>query len=201
MVVARKLIVAAAVLGISAPAMAADLYVRPDAPVMAPAATDWDGLYLGASIGGGWGSLTRPGASADTAGWSIGGQLGYNFGLAGVIVAGVEGDINWSGETGNLAGASFRKNWDGSLSGRLGVDIDGILPYAEGGVAIANATLGPDSATHTGWTAGAGIEFKVADPVSLNVEYRYADYGTATYGGVSHKLADNSVRVGVNYHF
>ena len=69
--------------------------------------------------------------------------------------------------------------------------------------ANANSTVAgiDSSATHTGWTAGGGVEFKVADPVSLNVEYRYTDYGSQTYNGESVGLTDNTVKVGVNYHF
>ena len=194
------LVAGAIAAGSSGMAMAADLAAP--APVV-PAATDWDGPYIGAALGYGWGTLTdsATGATATSSGWSVGGQAGYNFHLSDILVLGAEGDLNWSDETGTIGGASFRKNWDGSLRGRFGVDVDGIMPYVEAGVAFTNATIGPDSASLTAWTAGGGLEVKVADPVSVNVEYRYANYGSATFGGTGYSLTDNSVRLGLNYHF
>jgi len=210
----KILLAAAAVAGFSGSAMAADLYVppaQPQAPVaQAPAATDWDGPYVGASLGYAWGTAddTTAADSADLKGWTVGGQIGYNVHLSDNIVAGVEGDLNWSNEQGDYAATpttSFRKNWDGSVRGRLGVDLDGILPYAEAGVAFANATqndgVTSGDATYTGWTAGAGVEFKLADQVSANVEYRYSNYGDQTINGDTVHFNDNTVKAGLNYHF
>lgn len=206
-----KLVLAAvAAAGFSGTAMAADLYVPPAQPApvaQAPAATDWDGPYIGASLGYGWGTASNSAPdTANLSGWTVGGQVGYNFHLTDNIVTGVEGDLNWTNQTGNYStGDAFAINWDGSVRARAGIDLDGILPYLEAGVAFANGTdkLGgvSTSATHTGWTAGGGIEFKVADPVSLNVEYRYTDYGSQTYNGNSVGLTDNTVKAGLNYHF
>jgi len=207
----KLLLAAAAVAVLSGSAVAADLYVPPAQPApvaVAPAATDWDGPYIGASLGYGWGTAddTTAADSASLQGWTVGGQIGYNFHLSDNVVAGVEGDLNWSNESGDYAAVptnSFRKNWDGSLRGRLGLDLDGILPYVEAGVAFANATQDPGglNGTYTGWTAGGGVEFKLADQVSANVEYRYTNYGTQTLGADSVDLHDNTVKVGLNYHF
>jgi outer membrane immunogenic protein len=172
------------------------------APVIqAPAQADWAGAYVGVNGGYGWGTVSGGGASASTSGWFVGGQVGYNFHLSNTLVGGVEGDLAWTNEAATIAGMSYRTNWDGSVRGRLGVDLDGILPYAEAGVAFANATLNGNTATHTGWTAGAGVEFKLADQVSANLEYRYSDYGSQTYAGTSYTVTDSTARVGVNYHF
>jgi opacity protein-like surface antigen len=210
----KLLLASAMAMAVSGSAMAADLYAPPPAaPVaVAPAVSDWDGPYVGASVGYGWASVNDSTVSDSTTadGWLLGGQVGYNFHLSDTIVAGVEGDLNWnnqqgSGFTGGDAGDSYRINWDGSIRGRLGLDFDGVLPYVEAGVAFANADLsGPVAAannTYTGWTAGAGVEFKVSDPISVNVEYRYSDYGDQTYGGDSVHLNDNIVKLGLNYHF
>jgi opacity protein-like surface antigen len=209
-----KFLLASALVAVaSGSAMAADLYTPPPAaPVaVAPAVTDWDGPYIGASVGYGWANVTDNTSPDSTSanGWLLGGQLGYNFHLSDTLVGGVEGDLDWndqqgSGFTGVDAGDSYRINWDGSIRGRLGMDFDGVLPYVEAGIAFANADLDTPAAinnTYTGWTAGAGVEFKVADPVSVNVEYRYSDYGDQTYGGESLHLNNNIVKAGVNYHF
>jgi len=209
----KFLLASAIVVAGSGAAMAADLYTPPPpAPVaVAPAVTDWDGPYLGASVGYGWATATdnTAGDSTSVNGWLLGGQLGYNFHLGDTVVAGLEGDLNWNNQQGSFTGAaagdSYNMRWDGSIRARLGLDFDGVLPYAEAGVAFANADFvtpaGTANTTQTGWTAGGGVEFKVADPVSVNVEYRYSNYGDATYGGDSIHLNDNIVKAGVNYHF
>ena len=208
----KMLLAGAAVTVFSGSAMAADLMApRAPAPMMsvAPAAqTNWDGPYIGATLGYGWGTTldtTNGNYSSSPNGFTAGGQVGYNFHLSDNLVAGVEGDLNWNNQQATTNnGGTYRINWDGSVRGRLGVDLDGILPYAEAGVAFANATVtngGTFSATHTGWTAGAGVEFKLADQVSANVEYRYSNYGSQTFNGNTVGLTDNALRVGVNYHF
>jgi opacity protein-like surface antigen len=207
MSITGRLLLAAAVVGVfSGSALAADF----SAPSVAsgyqpPAATDWDGPYVGASIGYGWGNASdngpAGGGSVGTDGWLIGGQLGYNFHLSDIIVGGVEGNVDWDNQSGVLNGVTVQRNWDGSARARLGVDVDGILPYAEAGVAFANASAAGDGNTQTGWTAGLGMEFKMADQVSANVDYRYSDYGDGTYAGESVGLTDNTLRAGLNYHF
>lgn len=192
---------------LSGSAFAADLAMpaAAPAPVVAPSTT-WDGPYIGAHVGYGWGTVS---STIDTGpsptGFDAGAQIGYNFHLSGTIVAGVEGDISWNNETGTYgAGASWRTNWDGSVRARLGVDVNGLLPYVEAGVAFANATIsGPQggSPTYTGYTVGAGVEFMLADKWSANVEYRYSNYGSQTFGGGTDSYADNTVRFGLNYHF
>ncbi len=171
-------------------AMAADLSapVAPAPAVAKPAS--WDGGYIGMSIGRGWGTAsdayTGPISNtinASLSGWLIGGQVGYNFHLSDNVVGGVEGNLDWLNEAGAYGGGGVQTiNYEGSLRGRLGIDVGSWLPYLEGGIAAANTTepFGPSTATQIGWTAGAGVEVQVADHVSANFEYRYSDYGTAT---------------------
>jgi opacity protein-like surface antigen len=190
-------IAAAALAAFSGSAMAADLYVPPAAePAPIPAASTWDGPYVGASLGYGWQGLS---GAASGSGWLIGVQAGYNAHLSDAIVGGLEANVDWN----NGNSADYGIFWDGSVRARLGIDAGSVLPYAELGVAFANvgqwapaanATVG----TRTGWTAGAGVEFWLADSLSANVEYRYTDYGSGS-GGTD--LTDNSIRVGLNYHF
>jgi outer membrane immunogenic protein len=185
-------------------AHAADFTAQPAA---ASAASNWDGLYIGAHLGYGWGTATiTPSTSTSTSlsGFSAGVQEGYNFHLSDSVIASVEGDLSWNNEQGSFGGSTpERINWDGSVRGRLGLDLGQIMPYAEAGVAFANATLmNAYDETHTGWTVGAGVEFMLASNLSANVEYRYSDYGTQKYAGsVPLSLTDNSLRVGLNYHF
>lgn len=192
MTLTGKLFIAAAALAaFSGSAMAADLYVPPAAPAPVAATSTWDGPYVGASLGYGWQTLSG-GASGN--GWLFGVQAGYYAHLSDVIVGGLEANVDWTNES----SADYGIYWDGSVRARLGIDAGNVLPYAEIGVAWANIAEGAPAAVRTGWTAGAGVEFWLADSLSANVEYRYTDYGSGGGGG---QLTDNSIRVGLNYHF
>jgi outer membrane autotransporter protein len=207
----KLLIAAAAMAAFSGSAMAADLYVPPAAaPAAAPATTNWDGAYIGASLGYAWGTATStaPVGTASPGGWLVGVDAGYNFHVSDNIVLGIEGNLDWLNETVTTTVApagTFTANWDGSLRARLGVDVDNILPYIEAGVAFANATASVPgtsfSNTQTGWTVGAGVEAMLADQLSANLEVRYNNYGSATYGGAPIAFTDTQLRVGLNYHF
>jgi outer membrane immunogenic protein len=138
-------------------AHAADLHAQQPIPMAAASAvTNWDGPYIGAQVGLGSGTVTVPSTSATTGltGLFAGGQAGYNFHLSDNIVAGVEGDLVWNNQQGSFPGtaSTARINWDGSVRGRLGLDLGEIMPYAEVGVAFANATIsgksGDFNATH-----------------------------------------------------
>jgi outer membrane immunogenic protein len=198
--VVKLLIAASAVAVFSGSAMAADLYVPPKAAPMAPvASTNWDGFYVGAHVGYGWESLATTPATTGN-GFSVGAQAGYNFHIADQLVAGIEGNIDWANETGTVAPNSYTINWDGSVRGRLGVDMGQWLPYVEAGVAFANiadstATTSPE--LRTGYTLGAGVEVMLADNLSANVEYRYSNYGV----GSGTAISDNAILLGLNYHF
>jgi opacity protein-like surface antigen len=206
----KLLIAAAAVAAFSGSAMAADLYVPP-AAAAAPVAssTNWDGAYIGATLGYGWGTFdnTTAAVTQDVAGGLVGAQIGYNFHVADQFVLGVQGDVTWLNENATDGlGNEFKTDWSGALLARAGIDVGGVLPYVEAGVAFANATITPAggaavSNTHTGYVLGAGVEFMLADQVSANIEYRYNNYGSQTYGVDTVALTDNQIRVGLNYHF
>ncbi len=62
----------------------------------------------------------------------------------------------------------------GTLRGRLGVDMDGILPYVTAGLAYGRgyindteADLDRDTNFRLGWTAGAVVEVAASDSVSI----------------------------------
>lgn len=141
-------------------------------------------------------------------------NAGFNVTVSEAIVAGIVGDIAWSNMSGDLAdNGTYDVNWIGSVRGRLGFDGGAFLPYVTAGVAFANATAtdnsitpaADDSQTHIGWTVGAGVEFAVADNVSLDLLYRYTDYGSKDYdfgaGAVPLSLTSHAVTAGVNFKF
>lgn len=168
---------------ISGSAFAADLPTRKAPPVAVPSAYNWGGLYGGINVGYGFangststGSLAGTYADGATtapvsAAWSNsavapsgvvgGGQLGYNYQITPMFVAGIEADIQASdmGSTvaysqPNLTGNGYTAinngkiiDWFGTARGRLGVVIPGysnFLVYGTGGFAYGyvNNTVG-----------------------------------------------------------
>jgi outer membrane immunogenic protein len=82
------------------------------------------------------------------------------------------------------------------------------------GLAVAGTTafyddgffLVDESQTHVGWTVGAGLEVAVADNLSIDMLYRYSDYGEVGYGGVTSPPYDASftthqITAGLNFRF
>lgn len=183
-------------------AQAADLIIEePAAGVVEVASGNWDGLYVGAFVGGLGGTFEDEiGGELDISGWLAGVNLGANFTVADGIVLGVVGDIAWTNAE-NQDGAPFSADWTGSLRGRLGFDGGAFLPYLTAGLAVAGGEIAGFSETHVGWTAGAGVEFAVAENISVDLLYRYSDYGTAEYNGSEFGLTSHAVTVGLNFKF
>jgi len=124
--------------------------------------------------------------------------------------------VDWFGTLRGRVGVVANQNW---------------LLYATGGLAagqttvrfqttdvtsgcIVDATICADassSALSTGWVAGAGVETMLASNVSLKAEYLYLDLGTRSptlnsdttpivFTPTAH-FAEQTVRLGLNYHF
>jgi iron complex outermembrane recepter protein len=237
------------------------------APMLA--AWTWAGPYLGGTIGYGAGKSrtdTIFGDPASGAGrfataasraldGAIGGaQAGYNW-LAGVFLAGVEGDLNYSGQRAKLnavcpgeicnpglvgvigdpsAIARFEQGqkleWFATLRARLGVTVTpDAVAYVTGGVAVGEVmtagtvfgfdgdgnpvnTIVSSHNTKAGWTAGGGLEGRLAGNWTAKIEYLYFDLGTVTTipapapnamtaVAFNSRVTDNVLRVGVNYKF
>jgi opacity protein-like surface antigen len=218
------LLAGAATLMAAPAAHAADLLVNQAAPSYSDfgggSTGSWDGAYVGGFIGYGWGTLadedgiilsTAPNET-DLSGWTAGATLGANFSVGSGIVLGAAGDVAWSGIGGfnNDDTIDFDINWTSSLRGRVGYDAGAFMPYLTAGLAIAGGTAsdGPDDSTqvHFGWTAGAGVEVAATEQISIDLQYRYSDYGQATYdlgGGSASDLDINThaVTAGVNFKF
>ena len=202
-------------------AHAADLIVdaAPVLPGVVETSGNWDGAYVG--LFGGYGSATLAPEGApvefEPAGWLLGVTAGVNYTLSNGIVVGVVGDLAWAdwSSTEEDGPTSFETSvdWLGSLRGRIGVDGGAFLPYLTAGLAVAHSDVSvtdgnlnsSDDQTHVGWTVGAGTEFAVTDDLSIDVLYRYSDYGTKTYafggGDGDAKLTAHQLTVGLNYGF
>jgi outer membrane immunogenic protein len=226
--VMKKLVVAAVVLGaLIMPAMAADVPAPAYTKAPPPPAFNWTGFYLGGNAG--WGSIddnalpfcftpsgvwqgpgcdTVPGGRVRGSGLVGGGQAGYNWQFARLVV-GLEtdiqgGDIKAStnvpgpfeiiGLGSSGPGVSFtaqeKLSWIGTLRGRFGVAFDTVMIYATGGFAYGGVSVSqahilpavqyPSSASRdlNGWTFGGGVEWAFLGNLSARVEGLYYDLGT-----------------------
>lgn len=142
-------------------ANAADMAVKV-LPSSAAPAFNWNGLYAGLNIGGGWGRVSNIYAFAANAGGVFpvgvdtsrpdgiigGGQLGYNW-PTGFVVVGIETDIQGSSQQRGavapglaatcLPGCSVpqtdKLTWFGTTRGRIGIASGNWLAYLTGGAA------------------------------------------------------------------
>ena len=127
---------------------------------------------------------------------------------------------------------SIKSNWMLTARPRAGVAFKKVIVYATGGIAITNLKYagtftetfssvvekGSFSKVKTGWTAGAGIEFKVARRWSVKGDYLFSQFGRVsaisndfqaqqfndtTINVFTHStdLKSHSIRFGINYRF
>jgi len=201
----------AAVSSYSVLAHAADLIFQDSAvaPEFAAPLGKWDGPFIGVFGGVARGNATSP-VDFDLRGALLGVNAGANFTLDNGIVLGVVGDVAWSNITDDevfLPPSAFDVNWFGSVRGRVGYDAGAFMPYLTAGVAAAGARLTAftgdvvASQVHLGWTIGAGVEVKATDNLSIDLAYRYSDYGAKSYGVTSWDFANHQVTGGLNWHF
>jgi len=171
-------------------------------------------------------------------GWFGGGQIGYNL-QSGSVVLGIEVDYQGAhmddtltfdvGVSNGVGRIKTEIDSFGSVRGRIGFAFDRVMPYVTAGFAWADVdskTLvvyptpagpvtfsGGDSADHTGWVVGGGLEVAFSPNWSAKAEYLYFDLGEETYTTtlVGPFVADtyttdadltmHTFRVGVNYRF
>ncbi len=211
-------------------AWAADMPARvyTKAPAVDPIYS-WTGFYLGAHAGYIWAQADA--SAADTAaivgtygrmpkpaGGFAGVHAGYNYQLPNKVVFGVEASADGLGidglkDTLGLPPGSQLKvttDWVFGVVGRLGYAMDRWLPYLFAGGTWAhdkesgfNPFIGPFALanTHTGWTAGAGVEYAFANHWSARLQYRYVDVDRQQYNRVQVGGTASGVDVGASYHF
>ena len=200
---------------------AADLQIA-KAPSFVPPPFSWTGVYVGANVGAGFGTTetsvdvssaltavtgtpisgSAPLVSETFNGFIGGIQAGYNQQL-GVIVLGIEGDLEAAGLQGTapcalVLNCTMKHNWMADITGRVGVvALDRALIYLKGGVAwegsnftvgnsvtVAGTTLAANasgSGTQVGGLLGMGIEYAFLPNWSAKLEYNYVDFGTRSF--------------------
>lgn len=197
----------------TAVASAADMPVKyvPPAPMF-----NWSGFYLGAHVGGTWGTteseinsisvpglfalagFTLPVSSQSFNGFVGGGQIGWNW-QSGIVVFGVEGELSATNAKGTapcllVLSCKTEQNWLATAAGRLGLADGRDLYYVKGGAAWSHNTYSANL------NLLAGLNTEVSDNrwgwlVGAGIEHAFA-------GGLSAKLeyeyADYGSR---DYHF
>jgi outer membrane immunogenic protein len=199
----KKLLLASSALAFAGSAFAADVRMPTKAPVPVAAPFTWNGCYVGAHAGYGWGEkgFSDPGlgagfaiaplgatAEVDTQGWLAGGQLGCNM-QGGSWVLGIEADYAWANIDGLALDPFFaNKNGDpqilgaetrglGSVTGRVGYAFDRFLVYGKGGAAWANDRYdaGLFFLGFAGITNFTATETRLGWTVGAGVEYAFWD--------------------------
>jgi outer membrane immunogenic protein len=173
-------------------------------------------------------SGSSPTDSANANGFKLGGYLGCNWQMGALWVIGAEGDGEWAHLRGTTTFPNSGPPSDfyethiddqSSIRGRIGYLLEPrLMLYGTGGAAFASinehdvlAATGAftdNSATRTGWTLGAGLEYGFTDRWIGRFDYRYADFGRFSYNTVvfgpfteSHKTTENAFRWGLAYKF
>jgi outer membrane immunogenic protein len=144
-----------------------------------------------------------------------GSSAGYDVQF-GALLIGVEGDSFfdpaandhnvWDNQTYRR---EFGGGW-GSVRGRAGHAVGGILLYGTGGLAVEDTAIEASEAAagkaRAGWVVGGGAERAFTSNLSARIEFLRLDFGSfRDVGGGSQPYADKTavdmLRVGFNYRF
>jgi outer membrane immunogenic protein len=184
------------VLGLSAPASAADLAPRPytKAPPMVAAIYDWSGFYVGINGGGGsyhdcWdvtenvaGVVFAPPVSMgchDATGGTVGGQIGYRWQMTNWVF-GLEAQGNWASFKGSNTTLIFpgfplvdqtRIDSFGLFTGQVGYAWNNVLLYVKGGAAVTNNKY---ATFNSGLIFDQSSETRWGGVVGAGLEYGFA---------------------------
>jgi outer membrane immunogenic protein len=155
------LLAASSTLALASAASAADLRMPYKAPPPAPM-FNWSGFYIGAHVGGTWGTteaevnsinvpglfalggFTLPVTSQSFNGFIGGGQAGYNW-QSGIVVFGIEGEIAATNAKGTapclvVLSCESKQSWMATAAGRFGLADGRDLYYVKGGAAWSHNT-------------------------------------------------------------
>jgi outer membrane immunogenic protein len=208
--------IAVSFLGVAPPAQAADFGYPTKAPaavmVSLPPVFNWDGIYFGGQVGGGWGTFTSTDSSGNSSSASgnggivYGGFIGNNWIIPGTtFVLGTEIDGNWTNESVTFTAPSTttigKENLNASARVRVGMFWDRWLVYMTGGGAYGYGSAQTCSASSCsvtvnepgiGWTIGGGVDYALPwYGTFTGVLVKYTDLtGLNTSAGASDKFAD-----------
>ena len=206
-----------------------------------PPECNWTGFYVGAVAGYARGDMdwkdvdfgdNETLVNKDQSGFIGGGELGFNY-QWNWLVLGIEGTIQYSDLQMHSAQKlddepniyDTRSDWQGTISGRLGLAWNKWLFFAKGGGAFVQEryswlhgesgvvdTFKTDE-TRVGALVGGGIEYMINCRWSAKVEYNHFFLGTDTITGTriddgspekesyDTRMNEDLVQFGVNYRF
>jgi outer membrane immunogenic protein len=201
-----------------------------------PVSYSWTGCYLGGNAGfalahNSWfdPQLAFDSGENSSSGAVAGGQAGCDY-QKGNFVFGAQGLFDWTYMKGShlytgdpLYNDINRASWIATLTGRIGYAAQpATLIYLKGGAAFVRNKFteecnvlgagcpGEAKTVRTGWTAGGGVEYRLAPMWSVFAEYNYMDLGrktsTLSYNNSSPydytiKQTTQAVLLGINYRF
>jgi outer membrane immunogenic protein len=180
---------------------------------------NWTGFYVGAQVGaaaaideftdlgpnvifdglggdGGWGSL----------------NIGYDYEFGGAWVAGVQAAARYMSLDTTFDGLSLDRDYGFDLLARVGAKVnESTLAYVIGGYTHQHFELDVQGEEFDwndgGYTIGAGIETAVSSNLTLNVEYRFSQFGDhepledVFPGEFSYEPRFHTFGVGLKYKF
>jgi len=190
-------------------------------------AQPWTGFYAGVNLGGldAKSDIVIPNYpsayNSSKTGLLGGGQVGFNYQVHPNWVIGVEGDLDAAdvNDVSLIPNApvadekfSLKYNMTYSVRGRVGYAAGPWLIYGTGGWAGAHLddavyiplAGGHNSASLSGWTAGAGVEYAASQHWVLGAEWLHSDYGKKNFvfnGPTSVKMQSEAFRARLSYLF
>lgn len=164
----------------------------------------WNGYYVGASIGYGYGrtdyyldEANHGAAVQESDGFTASVTGGRNWQFPSGLVLGIEGDLGYGDVTGeglwqddHLLSSEY--NFWATLRGRAGYAYNRFLFFATAGAAYLDthevfygagrgqANAGQTSvneSNHWGWVAGLGVEYAVTERITTKAEWLHMEFG------------------------
>ncbi len=161
--------------------------------------------------------------------WVAGLEGDIAWGHASKTLAGIPGTLFPGATPADIAtdSATVTEGWDAGIRGRLGFLVTpNVMLFGSGGVAFQDVSVTANCSIHgawcildrsesfskvkTGWTAGGGVEGRLASNWLARVEYRYADFGQVSHEFypqtvdavfMNQSMKTHTVSVGVAYQF
>jgi outer membrane immunogenic protein len=164
----------------------------------------WQGVYVGGTVGGAMGKVSR----ANTSGLTGNVHVGVN-GQFDRVVVGVEADAGVSSNRHSSFNSKIQQGVNGTMRVRAGVTFDRVLVYGTGGIAVSNFSVSGNSQSRElsrgGTVIGAGAEVMLTDNIAARGEYLRYDFSKTNLlnaGGTANATPNSNVlRGGLSYRF
>lgn len=217
----RKLGLVGAAVAMAAVTLAGPVSVAKMRDPGQPALPMWQGLYIGAHIGGAFGDfkVSDPtgAVSWDHGGFVGGAHAGYNLQFNQFVV-GVEADIDFTNADGRIEpipGLALitESKYLASVRGRLGMAFGHVLVYATGGYGFGDfkarlvadgLDISGESQRMKGFVFGGGIEAKISQSISPRLEALHYSLGRKESDDLGTQLKTDLdqtvIRAGITLH-